>query len=98
MTRETLTGCWPALTRKPDDAMRRGPLTNAVSKSPAVTGIPAWPQNIVRHYRANMKPDLKVLKLVKRFEPLDNAPGVAVAELEEHHGLTREQMLKAYRT
>jgi len=44
-----------------------------------------------------MKPDLKVLKLVKRFEPLDNAPGVAVAELEEHHGLTREQMIKAYR-
>src|SRR6266478_3605563 len=45
-----------------------------------------------------MKPDLKVLKLVKRFEPLGNAPGVAVAELEEHHGLTREQMIKAYRT
>jgi len=45
-----------------------------------------------------MKPDLKVLKLVKRFEPLDSAPGVAVAELEEHHGLTREQMIKAYRT
>ena len=45
-----------------------------------------------------MKPDLKVLKLVKRFEPLDNAPGVAVAELEEHHGLTREQLIKAYRT
>ena len=44
-----------------------------------------------------MKPELKVLKLVKRFEPLDNAPGVAVAELEEHHGLTREQMIKAYR-
>jgi 2-oxoisovalerate dehydrogenase E1 component len=45
-----------------------------------------------------MKPDLKVLKLVKRFEPLDNAPGVEVAELEEHHGLTREQLIKAYRT
>src|SRR2546423_2181984 len=45
-----------------------------------------------------MKTDLKVLKLVKRFEPLDNAPGIEVAELEEHHGLTREQMIKAYRT
>lgn len=45
-----------------------------------------------------MKPDTKVLKLVKRFEPLDNAPGVALAELEEHHGLTREQLIKVYRT
>src|ERR1700741_5323017 len=45
-----------------------------------------------------MKPDLKVLKLVKRFEPLDNAPGGAVAELEEHQGRTREQLIKAYRT
>src|SRR5216684_3084480 len=45
-----------------------------------------------------MKTDLKVLKLVKRFEPLANAPGIEVAELEEHHGLTREQMIKAYRT
>lgn len=45
-----------------------------------------------------MKPDLKVLKLIKRFEPLDDAPGVAVSELEEHHGLTREQMIKAFRT
>ncbi|HXM35393.1 MAG TPA: dehydrogenase E1 component subunit alpha/beta [Pyrinomonadaceae bacterium] len=52
----------------------------------------------MKYYRVNMKPDLKVLKLVKRFEPLDNAPGVAVAELEEHHGLTREQLIKAYRT
>jgi 2-oxoisovalerate dehydrogenase E1 component len=45
-----------------------------------------------------MKTDTKVLKLVRRPAALDNAPGVAVAELEEYHGLTREQMLQVYRT
>ena len=45
-----------------------------------------------------MKADTKVLKLVRRPAPLDAAPGVAVAELEEYHGLTREQMLQVYRT
>ena len=45
-----------------------------------------------------MKTDTKVLKLVRRPAPLDTAPGVAVAELEEYHGLTREQMLQVYRT
>ena len=45
-----------------------------------------------------MKTDSKVLKLVKRPEPLDTAPGVAVAELEAYHGLTREQLLHLYHT
>src|SRR5213596_1020037 len=45
-----------------------------------------------------MKADTKVLKLVRRPAPLDAAPGVAVAELEEYHGLTREQMLQIFRT
>jgi 2-oxoisovalerate dehydrogenase E1 component len=45
-----------------------------------------------------MKTDTKVLKLVRRPAALDNAPGVAVAELEEYHGLTREQMLQVFRT
>jgi 2-oxoisovalerate dehydrogenase E1 component len=45
-----------------------------------------------------MKADTKVLKLVRRPAPLDAAPGVAVAELEEYHGLTREQMLQVYRS
>src|SRR5450432_3754242 len=98
MIRETPMVCSRALTKRADVATRREPLTSAVSKSPTVTGIPAWPKNIAKRYRVNMKPDLKVLKLVKRFEPLDNAPGVAVAELEEHHGLTREQMIRLYRT
>jgi 2-oxoisovalerate dehydrogenase E1 component len=40
----------------------------------------------------------KILKLVKRPEPLDAAPGVAVAELEAYHGLTREQLLHLYHT
>src|ERR1700720_3371415 len=44
-----------------------------------------------------MKADTKVLKLVRRPAPLDAAPGVAVAELEEYHGLTREQKLQVYR-
>src|SRR6267142_1524056 len=43
-------------------------------------------------------PDTKVLKLVKRPEPLDTAPGLAVAELEEYHGLTREHLLHIYHT
>jgi 2-oxoisovalerate dehydrogenase E1 component len=45
-----------------------------------------------------MKTDKKILKLVKRPEPLDTAPGVAVAELEAFHGLTREQLLHLYHT
>jgi 2-oxoisovalerate dehydrogenase E1 component len=45
-----------------------------------------------------MKTDNKILKLVKRPEPLDSAPGVAVAELEAYHGLTREQLLHLYHT
>jgi 2-oxoisovalerate dehydrogenase E1 component len=45
-----------------------------------------------------MKTDSKVLKLVKRPEPLDTAPGVALAELEAYHGLTREQLLHLYHT
>jgi len=45
-----------------------------------------------------MKTDSKILKLVKRPEPLDTAPGVAVAELEAYHGLTREQLLHLYHT
>jgi 2-oxoisovalerate dehydrogenase E1 component len=45
-----------------------------------------------------MRTDTKVLKLVRRPEPLDTAPGIEVAELEEYHGLTREQMLHLYRT
>src|SRR5438445_9093131 len=45
-----------------------------------------------------MKADTKVLKLVKRPEPLDTVPGVALAELEEYHGLSREQMVQFYRT
>lgn len=45
-----------------------------------------------------MKTDSKILKLVKRPEPLDLAPGVAVAELEAYHGLTREQLLHLYHT
>ena len=45
-----------------------------------------------------MKTDSKVLKLVKRPEPLDTAPGVAVAELEAYHGLTREQLVHLYQT
>jgi 2-oxoisovalerate dehydrogenase E1 component len=45
-----------------------------------------------------MKADTKVLKLVRRPAPLDAAPGVEVAELEEYHGLTRDQMLQVYRT
>lgn len=45
-----------------------------------------------------MKTDSKILKLVKRPEPLDSAPGVAVAELEAYHGLTREQLLHLYHT
>src|SRR6266850_86043 len=45
-----------------------------------------------------MKTDSKILKLVKRPEPLDTAPGVAVAELEAYHGLTREQLLQLYHT
>ena len=45
-----------------------------------------------------MKTDSKVLKLVKRPEPLDSAPGVAVAELEAFHGLTRDQLLHLYHT
>ncbi len=44
-----------------------------------------------------MKTDTKVLKLVKRDEPLENGPGIDVVELTEHHGLTRTQMLNAYR-
>src|SRR4030095_11904185 len=45
----------------------------------------------------SMKTDTKVLKLVKRDEPLENGPGVDVAELAEHHGLTRAQLLHVYR-
>lgn len=45
-----------------------------------------------------MKTEPKILKLVKRPEPLDTAPGVAVAELEAFHGLTREQLLQLYHT
>ncbi len=45
-----------------------------------------------------MKTDKKILKLVKRPEPLDTAPGVAVAELEAFHGLTRDQLLHLYQT
>ncbi len=45
-----------------------------------------------------MKTDAKILKLVKRPEPLDTAPGVAVAELEAYHGLTREQLALLYHT
>src|SRR5262249_28462457 len=45
-----------------------------------------------------MKTDSKVLKLVKRPEPLDSAPGVAVAEVEAYHGLSREQLLQLYHT
>src|SRR5258705_8278876 len=45
-----------------------------------------------------MKTDSKILKLVKRPEPLDAAPGVAVAELEAFHGLTRDQLLHLYHT
>ncbi|MDQ2855789.1 MAG: dehydrogenase E1 component subunit alpha/beta [Acidobacteriota bacterium] len=45
-----------------------------------------------------MKTEPKILKLVKRPEPLDAAPGVAVAELEAYHGLTREQLLHLYHT
>ena len=45
-----------------------------------------------------MKADTKVLKLVRRPAPLDAAPGVEDAELEEYHGLTRDQMLQVYRT
>jgi 2-oxoisovalerate dehydrogenase E1 component len=45
-----------------------------------------------------MKADTKVLKLVKRHDPLDMTPGVAVAELEEYHGLTRDQLLQVYHT
>jgi 2-oxoisovalerate dehydrogenase E1 component len=45
-----------------------------------------------------MKADTKVLKLVKRPEPLDTAPGIDIAQLEEFHGLTREQLLHIYRT
>jgi 2-oxoisovalerate dehydrogenase E1 component len=44
-----------------------------------------------------MKTDTKVLKLVKRDEPLESGPGVDVAEVTEHHGLTRAQLLHAYR-
>ncbi|PWT82918.1 MAG: dehydrogenase [Acidobacteria bacterium] len=44
-----------------------------------------------------MKTDTKVLKLVKRNEPLENGPGVDVAEVTEHHGLTRTQLLHMYR-
>ncbi len=42
--------------------------------------------------------DQKILKLVKRPEPLDTAPGVAVAELEAFHGLTRDQLMHLYHT
>ena len=45
-----------------------------------------------------MKADTKVLKLVKRPEPLDGTPGLAVAELEEYHGLTRDQLVQVYHT
>jgi 2-oxoisovalerate dehydrogenase E1 component len=45
-----------------------------------------------------MKTDSKILKLVKRPEPLDSAPGVAVIELEAFHGLTRDQLLHLYHT
>ena len=45
-----------------------------------------------------MKTEPKILKLVKRPEPLDAAPGVAVAELEAFHGLTREQLVQLYHT
>jgi 2-oxoisovalerate dehydrogenase E1 component len=45
-----------------------------------------------------MKTDTKVLKLVRRPAALASGPGVAVAELEEYHGLTRDQMLQVYRT
>jgi 2-oxoisovalerate dehydrogenase E1 component len=44
-----------------------------------------------------MKTDTKVLKLVKRDEPLESGPGVDVAEVTEHHGLTRAQLLHVYR-
>ena len=44
-----------------------------------------------------MKTETKVLKLVKRDEPLESGPGVEVAEVTEHHGLTRAQMLHVYR-
>src|SRR5215471_20081623 len=45
-----------------------------------------------------MKTDTKVLKLVKRPAALEAGPGVEVADLEEFHGLTREQLLAAHRT
>jgi len=45
-----------------------------------------------------MKTDTKVLKLVKRDEPLENGPGVDVAEVTEHRGLSRAQMVHIYRT
>src|SRR3954453_1113290 len=45
-----------------------------------------------------MKTDSKILKLVKRPEPLDSGPGVAVAELEAFHGLTHSQLLHLYHT
>lgn len=44
-----------------------------------------------------MKTDTKVLKLVKRNEPLEDAPGVDVAEVTEYHGLSRAQLLHIYR-
>ncbi|HLE62878.1 MAG TPA: dehydrogenase E1 component subunit alpha/beta, partial [Pyrinomonadaceae bacterium] len=44
-----------------------------------------------------MKTETKVLKLVKRDEPLESGPGVEVAEVTEHHGLSRAQMLHVYR-
>jgi 2-oxoisovalerate dehydrogenase E1 component len=61
-------------------------------------GTLRWRKNTALCYQPIMKADTKVLKLVRRPAPLDAAPGVEVAELEEYHGLTRDQMLQVYRT
>src|SRR5258706_4097853 len=92
------TACWRALTRKLGSVMRPALPINASFMQPWGMGIPRWPRNIERLYQLSMKTDTKVLKLVRRPAALDNSPGVAVAELEEYHGLTREQLLRVYRT
>src|SRR5438309_10141699 len=93
-----LTECWLALMKKPNNAIKRASRTRAVSKRPSDMGTLRWRKNTALCYQPIMKADTKALKLVRRPAPLDAAPGVEVAELEEYHGLTRDQMLKVHRT
>ncbi len=73
-------------------------LNRYLAARPSDMGTLRWPKNTALCYQPIMKADTKVLKLVRRPAPLDAAPGVEVAELEEYHGLTRDQMLQVYRT